>query len=114
MDTTFDLPCQSNVSSYVCNLEDNKNGRRKGSFSYPYEGTDKESLSKALVLSQTPKLTTSSASHLHSARGILFIILPIMFSAWVCNMRAAFSLLISIMQPVAAFVNHVHTIKIMH
>lgn len=64
MDTTFDLPCQSNV----CNVEDNKSGRRKGSFSYPYEGTDKESLSKALVLSQTPKLPTSSASHLHSAR----------------------------------------------
>jgi len=95
-------------------VEDNKNGRRKASFPYPYEGTDKEGLSKALVLSQTPKLTTSSASHLHSTRGILLIILPIvLFSAWVCNMRAAFSLLISIMQPVSVFVNHVHTIKIM-
>jgi hypothetical protein len=49
-------------------VEDNKNGRRKASFPYPYEGTDKEGLSKALVLSQTPKLTTSSASHLHSTR----------------------------------------------
>jgi len=112
MDTTFDLPCQSNLSSYACNVEDNKKGRRKRSSSYPYEGTHKEGLSKAQVLSQTAKLTTSSASHLHSTRGILFIILPIiLFSAWVCNMWSAFSLLICIMQPVAIFVNHVHTIK---
>jgi len=114
MDTTFDLPCQSNLSSYACNVEDNKNDRRKRSFSCPYEGTDKEGLSKALVLSQTPKLTTSSASHLHSTKGILLIILPIiLFSVWVCNLQAAFNLLISIMLPVAVFVNHVHTIKIM-
>jgi len=79
-------------------VEDNKNGRRKSSLSYSYEGTDKEGLSKALVLSQTAKLTTSPASHLHSTRGNLLIILPvILFSAWVCNMRAAFSLLIFIM-----------------
>jgi hypothetical protein len=96
-------------------VEDNKNGRRKRSSSYPYAGKDKEGLSKDLVLSQTAKLTTSSASHLLSPRGILLIILPvILFSALVCNMRAAFSLLICIMQPVAIFVNHVHTIKIAH
>jgi len=87
MDTTFDLPCQSNLSSYACNVEDNKNGKRKRSFSYPYEGTDKGGLSKALVLSQTPKLSTSSTSHLHSTRGILLVILPIiLFSVWFCNM----------------------------
>ena len=98
MDTTFDLPRQTNLSSYARNVEDNKNGRRKSSLSYPYEGTDKEGLSKALVLSQTAKQTTSPASHLHSTRGNLLIILPvILFSAWVCNMRAAFSLLIFIM-----------------
>jgi hypothetical protein len=75
------------------NVEDDKNGRRKRSFSYPYEGTGIEDLSKALVLSQTAKLTTSSASHLHSTRGILLIILPIiLFSAWVCSKWAAFSL----------------------
>jgi hypothetical protein len=94
-------------------VEDNKNGRGKRSLSYPYEGMDKEGLSKAPVLSQTAKLTTSPASHLHSTRGNLLIILPvILFSTWVCNMRAAFSLLICIMQLVAMFVKHVHTIKI--
>ena len=110
---TFDLPCQSNLSSYAFNVEDNKNGSRKRSFSYPYEGTDKEGLSKAIVLSQTAKLTTSSASHLQTTRGILLLILPIiLFSAWVCNMQAAFSLLLCIMQPVAIFVYHVHGIII--
>jgi hypothetical protein len=113
MDTTFDLPSQSNLSSHASNVEDNKNGRRKRSFSYPDEENDKEGLSKVLVLSQTPKLTTSSASHLHSTGGILLIILPIiLFSARVCNIWAAFSLLICILQPVAIFVIHVHTIKI--
>jgi hypothetical protein len=32
MDTTFDLPCQSNLSSYAGSVKDNKNGRRKRSF----------------------------------------------------------------------------------
>jgi hypothetical protein len=111
MNTTFDLPCQSNASFYACNVKDNKNGKRKESFSCPYEGTDKEGLSKALVLSQTVKVTTSSETHLHSTRGIVLIILPVMlFNAWVCNTQAAFSLLICIIQPVAIFVHHVHTI----
>ncbi|GFG40245.1 hypothetical protein Cfor_09833 [Coptotermes formosanus] len=50
-------------------MQDNKNGSRKQSFSYPYEGTDKEGPSKALVLSQTAKPTTSSESHLQPKRG---------------------------------------------
>lgn len=82
MDTTFELPSQSNLRSSACNVEEDKNGKRRRSFSCPCDGTDIEGLSKALVLSQTAKLTTSSASHLHSTRGILLIILPIiLFSA---------------------------------
>jgi hypothetical protein len=92
---------------------EDKNGRKKGSFSYRYEGTDKQGLSKALVLSQTAKPTTSSESHLHPERGILLIILPvILFSAWVSNMWAACGLQVCIMRPVVVFVNLVHAVKI--
>jgi hypothetical protein len=94
-------------------MQDNKNGSRKQSFSYPYEGTDKEGPSKALVLSQTAKPTTSSESHLQPKRGILLVILPIIFfSAWISSTLTACGPPVGIMWPATIFANHVHTMKI--
>jgi hypothetical protein len=75
MNTTFELPHQSNATLFAYDVEDNQSGRKKGPFSCPYEGTDKGGLSTALVLNGTAKLTTPSESCLHPKRGILLVIL---------------------------------------